>query len=188
MVGVVGPMLRRSPGEAYNFILGYAVGYLAGGTVLVTVAYGVGQLLRAVVPHGPRVVALILVLVVLGALDLADRTPQAKRQVPQRHARNISPGWRGVVWAFDLALLFTTRKTTSLVWAALATLVLLDPDGALWFLLVLVVVSVGHLVVGTYLDHVMNDRSIGGELRLVRWSRAIAGGGMVCLATVLAIW
>src|SRR5262245_11224398 len=113
MVGVVGPMLRRSPGEAHNFILGYALGYLAGGTVLVTVAYSVGRFLDAVLPQGFRIVALALILVVLGVLDLIDRTPHPMRQVPQRHARNISPGWRGVVWAFDLALLFTTRKTTS---------------------------------------------------------------------------
>jgi hypothetical protein len=188
MVGVVGPMLRRSPDEAHNFILGYALGYLAGGTVLVTVAYSAGRILQAIVPHGPRTAALALIFVVLGLLDVFDRTPHAQRQVPQRHARTMSPGWRGVVWAFDLALLFTTRKTTSLIWAALATLVLVDPGGALWFLLIMVVVSVGHLVIGTYSDHVMSDRNIGGELRLIRWSRIIAGGGVACLATALTIW
>lgn len=188
MVGVVGPMLRRSPGEAHNFMLGYLVGYLAGGSVLVLVAYGVGRFLEAVVPHTARIVALAVVLVVLGVLDIVDRTPHAMRQVPQRHARNVSPGWRGVVWSFDLALLFTTRKTTSLVWAALATLVLLDPGGALWFLLIMVVVSVGHLVIGTYLDHLMTEQNIGGELLFIRLSRAVAGGVMVCLSLALTVW
>ncbi|MGI5245257.1 hypothetical protein [Dactylosporangium sp. CA-139066] len=169
-------------------MLGYLAGYVAGGTMLVLVAYGVGRLLEAVVPHTARLVALTVVLLVLGVLDIVNRTPHAMRQVPQRHARNVSPGWRGVVWSFDLALLFTTRKTTSLVWAALATLVLLDPGAALWFLLIMVVVSVGQLVVGTYLDHLMTTKNIGGELLFIRLSRVVAGGVMVCLATVLTVW
>lgn len=188
MVGVVAPMLRRSPGDAHSFMLGYLAGYVAGGSMLVLVAYGLGRLLEAVVPHAARLVALAAVLVVLGVLDIIDRTPHSGRQVPQRHARDVSPGWRGVVWSFDLALLFTTRKTTSLVWAALATLILLDPGAALWFLLVMVVVSVGQLVIGTYVDHLMTAEHIGGELLFIRLSRVVAGGAMLCLATALTVW
>ncbi|GAA4254583.1 hypothetical protein GCM10022255_059820 [Dactylosporangium darangshiense] len=188
MVGVVAPMLRRSPEEAHNFMFGYLAGYLAGGSLLVMIAYGVGRLLEATVPHLARIIAWAAVLVVLGVLDIVNRTPHAMRQVPQRHARNVSPGWRGVVWSFDLALLFTTRKTTSLVWAALATLVLLDPGGALWFLAVMVIVSVGQLVIGTYLDHLMTVHNIGGELLFIRLSRVVSGGVMVCLAVALTLW
>lgn len=149
-------------------------------------AFAVGQALRQVVPHGPRTALLALILAVLGGLDLLNRTPHPSRQVPQRYARDLPAGWRGLIWAFDLSLLFTTQKATSLVWAALAGVILIAPELAFAFLIIMIVVAVGQLIIGTYYGDVLDRRRIPGELLLVRWSRRVAGVGLLCLATVLA--
>lgn len=187
MVGVSGPMFRRSPGEARNFTIGYAIGYLVGGTAIAMGASIIGELIRLVLPSYPRELFLAVVLVALGVLDLADRTPELARQVPQRHARNLPAAWLGLIWGLDLSLLFTTRKTTSLIWAALAWVVLIAPGAALAFVSIMVAVSVGQLLVGIHYRHVPDWRFGAGERTLVRWSRAIAGGGLICLATLQTI-
>ena len=63
----------------------------------------------------------------LGAADLTNRTPQWFRQVPQRLVRELRPGTLGAVWGFDLGLIVTTKKVTSLAWLAIGGAILLQP-------------------------------------------------------------
>lgn len=188
MVGVTSPLYRRSRADGARFVLGYAIGLLAGGTLMAMLAFGAGTALRAAVPEAWRAAALALVLVVLGVLDIINRTPHPMRQVPQSYARTLPPGWRGLVWGFDLALLVTSQKTTSLVWGALAAVVLLAPDLAAVLVAVLVLVSVGQLLAGVLADHLPDRRFIGYERIVVRWARTGAGVVLVCLGLLLPTW
>jgi len=55
-------------------------------------------------------------------------------------------GTLGMVWGFDLGLLFTTQKVVSLIWAGIAAAVLLDP--AVAGLVVVVALLAGMAVAG----------------------------------------
>jgi hypothetical protein len=67
--------------------------------------------------------------------------------VPQRLVRVLPPGRLGLVWGFDLSLLFTTQKTTSLAWATLTGLLLLAPSGALVALLAMTLAGTAAVAV-----------------------------------------
>jgi hypothetical protein len=127
MAGVAGPMLRHDRAGAVRFLLGLLIGGLAGSLVLAVAVYLLGLLTVEVLPEPVRVVMFGLVVVVFGVVDLTLRTPHVQRQVPQSLVRTMKPGMLGVVWGLDLAMLFTTQKTTSMVWVALAGLVLVAP-------------------------------------------------------------
>jgi hypothetical protein len=190
MVGVSAPILRRSPGEFRNFIYGYSAGYLAGATLVGLVIYSLGEVLGAVAPLEVRGGLLGLILVSLGMLDAFNRTPYTRRQVPQRHVRNLGPGWRGMIWAADLALLFTTQKTTSLVWAALLSVVFVAPSLAAFFVAIMVVVAIGSLIIGTLTGHIPGGGGVSGGRYLVRGSRVITGIGLTWLGVnmLLTVW
>src|SRR5262245_21640822 len=119
MAGVAGPMLRRSKAQGVRFLAGLLAGGLAASAVLAVALYALGTLAALVLPHTVRVVAAVLAVVAFGVADLMDRTPHIWRQVPQELIRKLPPGRLGLVWGFDLALLFTTQKSTSLTWASL---------------------------------------------------------------------
>jgi hypothetical protein len=187
MVGVTSPLYRRSRAGGIRFIAGHLVGLLAGGSLVAALAYSLGHAL-APVPVRWRAVLLGVLLVALGLLDLAGRTPYLMRQVPQAYARSLAPGWRGLIWGFDLALLVTSQKTSSLIWGALAVAVLLAPDAAVLVPVAMVVISTLLLVVGVILDHVPDRGFITYERTLVRWGRAVAGVGLLCLGVVLTPW
>jgi hypothetical protein len=70
------------------------------------------------------------VVVGFAVVDLTLRTPHVNRQVPQGLVRHLRPGRLGLIWGVDLATLFSTQKTTSLLWVTLAGLVLMTPDAA----------------------------------------------------------
>jgi hypothetical protein len=188
MVGVTSPLYRRSRSAGNRFVAGYAIGLLGGGTLVAMLAFSVGSALRAAVPQQWRLVLLVLVLAGLGVLDLLNRTPHMMRQVPQSYAHTLAPGWRGLIWGFDLALLFTSQKTTSLVWGALAAVVLLEPGFAVLLVAVMVAAFVTQLLIGVVLDHLPDGRFIGYERIVVRWARVAAGVGLLCTGLLLTPW
>lgn len=130
MAGVAGPMLRQRRWAAVRFLAGLAVGGVAAGLVLAVPIYLVGSGLHHVLPRTARVALVVAIVVVLAVADLRDRTPHVWRQVPQRLIRVLPPGVLGLVWGFDLGLLFTTQKTVSLIWASIAGAILLAPAAA----------------------------------------------------------
>lgn len=130
MAGVAGPLLRHSRSGGLRFLIGLALGSAAGGLVLALPVYVIGSAVDSVVPRPARLLALLVICVALGVADLLQRTPHVWRQVPQSLARTLPPGSRGLAWGFDLGLLFTTIKSTSLIWASMAALLLLRPSMA----------------------------------------------------------
>jgi chromate transport protein ChrA len=127
MAGVAGPMLTRSRASGARFLTGLAAGGVTAGLVLAVPVYLVGHLAGSVLPVWVRLGLLVLMAAAFGLADLAGRTPHIWRQVPQRFVRSLEPGTLGLVWGFDLGLLVTTQKTSSLLWLSLAALTLLDP-------------------------------------------------------------
>ncbi|MFC5818813.1 hypothetical protein [Nonomuraea harbinensis] len=178
---MAGPLSRRSPGAARRFIAGYSVGLVVGGTVIALLAAVVAEGLGSVLPLRWREVAAGTLLVGVGVADVLNRTPHVMRQVPQDYARALRPGWRGVLWGVDLGLLFTTQKTTSLIWGALVVTVLLNPMAAPVFLVGMVIGSVAGTVIGTALNHVPGRAFLGGERVFIRTVRALSGVVLICL-------
>jgi hypothetical protein len=122
-------MLADSAVAGRRFLIGLTLGSLAGSAVLASVAVVAGLGLHDVaVPTDARRMALVALAVVLGVADVLNRTPQAQRQVPQRLVRELPPGMLGTVWGFDLGLIVTTKKVTSLWWLAIAGLILVEPQ------------------------------------------------------------
>lgn len=130
MAGVAGPMLRSSRRSGLRFLVGLGAGGVVAGALLSVVTYLFGELLRVALPPQPRLWLLASACALLGLADLANRTPHAWRQVPQSLVRALPPGRLGLVWGFDLGLLFTTQKVVSLIWAAMAAVVLVRPAAA----------------------------------------------------------
>jgi hypothetical protein len=126
MVGVANPLLRADRSAGRRFLWGFSAGLAASS---LTLMLPLALLCLAVSPVSPevRTGVLAVLLAMLGIADLADRTPHVWRQVPQRFARELPPGRLGFVWAYDLGLLVTTQKTTSLIWIGLAGLILTGP-------------------------------------------------------------
>lgn len=125
MVGVSNPIMRANPQEGWRFLAGFAVGLAAAALTLLgpllLLASAAGMIHPTV-----RTVLVIGVLLGFGIADLLNRTPHIWRQVPQRFARELQPGRLGLIWGYDLGLLFTTQKTTSLLWISLAGAVLTE--------------------------------------------------------------
>lgn len=142
MAGVAGPMLRRSPLQGSRFLAGLLIGELAGSALLATALFGVGSLLAWLVPLQGRIWMAAAVVLAFGLLDIFDRTPHIWRQVPQKYVRSLQPGRLGLVWGFDLSLLVTTQKSTSLTWAALAGVTLLAPSATWPVVIAMAVVGV----------------------------------------------
>jgi hypothetical protein len=141
MAGVSGPLIRRRPADGARFLAGLTVGGVVAGVLVALLLYLVGRGVHWTLPRTPRMVLLAVVSLALGIADLAGRTPHAWRQVPQELVRRMAPGFRGVIWGFDLGLLVTTQKAVSLVWATIAAVVLLDPWAALPVMVGLAVLS-----------------------------------------------
>lgn len=127
MAGVAGPMIRTRRGAGARLLVGLLVGEIAAGLLLSLPAFLLGEGLRAVLGLQARLWLLAAVCLLFGIADLANRTPHLWRQVPQDLVDKLPPGSLGLVWGFDLGLLFTTQKAVSLIWVAMAAAVLLNP-------------------------------------------------------------
>ncbi|MDI2131064.1 hypothetical protein [Yinghuangia seranimata] len=183
MAGVAGPMLQRSKLQGTRFLLGLLVGGLGAAALLASIAYGLGELIAWAVPTLGRQIAAGLVLLVLGIADARDRTWHVWRQVPQAYVRKLAPGRLGLVWGFDLGLLFTTQKSTSLTWGALVGVVLLAPSSA-WLVLP-GMTTVGMAVISVRSIWFMLTRPSWRGDRGRRWHgrvRLLSGAGLVVLA------
>ena len=141
MVGVASPMLRYGPmvrygrSVPYRLLTGLTVGLLLASFALALVAWVIGTSLASFVPLHARLLLLAALCLVFGVADLLNRTPHVRRQVPQVFIRRLPPGeLLGITWGFDLGLLFTTQKVVSLLWVALAAIVLVVPDSG-WLIL-----------------------------------------------------
>ena len=118
MIGVSGPLHAEDRRAASRFVAGIAVG-AAVTTLALGMVVAVAAGLLAAVPTPVRIAVATAGLLVLGVLDLTDRTPMMQRQVPQRFARVLDHGTRGLMWGADLATVVSTRKTSSLPWVVL---------------------------------------------------------------------
>jgi hypothetical protein len=147
MAGVAGPMLQRDKAQGSRFLLGLLTGGLAASAGLAALVYAAGTPISSLAPPRYRAIFAALVIAGFGLADLAGRTPHVWRQVSQRLVRALPPGRLGLVWGFDLSLLFTTQKTTSLAWAALTGLLLLAPSGALVALLAMTLAGTAAVAV-----------------------------------------
>src|SRR5262245_31420094 len=116
MAGVAGPMLRQSRRAGARLLAGLAIGGALGGLALAAALFLAGRLLGAVMPGTLRLLLLAVAAAAFGLADLADRTPHVSRQVPKVLLGRLPAGTLGLVWGFDLGLLFTTQKTVSLLW------------------------------------------------------------------------
>lgn len=127
MAGVSGPMMRdRRGGSA--FLVGLFTGELVSAAVLGIAAYLLGTALAAGLSLEIRAIIVGVAGLALALADLLGKTPQIRRQVPQRMARSgLSPAVLGGTWGFDLGLLFTTKKAASLGWFALVAATVLAP-------------------------------------------------------------
>jgi hypothetical protein len=183
MAGVAGPMLRRSRSAAVRLLIGLAVGGVAAGLLLALPVYLLGAAVAGL-PQAARLAALVAVCGLFAVADLASRTPHVWRQVPQRLQDVLPPGMLGMAWGFDLGLLVTTQKTTSLLWVMLAALVLLDPDSSAAALAT--VAAVAALVVAVAAIRYDPHADSTGE-RARRWFRTARRTSGVMLTAIFAV-
>jgi hypothetical protein len=181
MAGVAGPMMRWERPAAARFLVGFSVGAVAAGLVLALAALLLGRALNALVPDDARAALVAAICVLFGVADLLNRTPHVWRQVPQALVRVLPPGFLGVVWGFDIGLLFTTQKAVSLMWAAVAAVVLLHPAAAPVLLVGMALVSSAIIVIWSVSGAAVLRSH--GTRRDRRWLRAMrTGSGSLLLA------
>lgn len=182
MVGVSSPLLGRDARAGVRLLLGLVLG-TSMATAVIALAV---QLLSSAVEWLPyRLPGAYLALLVFGVLDLGGLTPQAHRQTPQQLVRQLSSGILGVVWGFDIGLVVTTLKVTSLLWAASAWFIIAGPG---WPALPIVVYSftwcIGELVLAA-LGRVGSYQAVIDVLNTARrgwpWSR-FSGGILVAVS------
>jgi hypothetical protein len=147
MAGVAGPMLQRDKAQGSRFLLGLLTGGLTASAGLAVLVFAAGTPISNLVPERYRAVLAAFLIAGFGIADLAGRTPHVWRQVPQQLVRTLPPGRLGLVWGFDLSLLFTTQKTTSFAWAALTGLLLLAPSAAVPALLAMTLAGTAAVAV-----------------------------------------
>lgn len=184
MVGVSDPELRDDRRNGVRLLGGLAAGYLAATLLLTLPLIGVASALQAYVdPRISRIVLLVLLLG-LGVADLLGRTPYRDRQVPQRFVTELRPLPRGLLWGFDLGLLVTTQKTSSLLWAAVLGAVLLGPPHAA--VPVLAVAGAVYLIGVTVLSFAGAGRITGLWFAVVLVPIVQRGAGAVLIALAVA--
>jgi hypothetical protein len=185
MAGVAGPMLLDRRAAGVRFLAGLAVGGAAGGAALAVVAFLAASLL-GVLDDALRLWLFVPVAVVLAVLDLTNRTPHVWRQVPQQLVNTLPPGTLGLVWGFDLGLLFTTQKVASLIWVALAGVILVEPT-LVWVVLVGVAVIASLAVIaGSSREKTATWLMLMGRHRMTMFRRA-SGAAIAALAVAAAV-
>lgn len=183
MVGVSGPLLADSARDGTRFLIGLTLAGVAGSAMLATAGVTLSLALQHALPPTGRLFALAGVAVLFGLADLADRTPQLFRQVPQRLVRELSPGMLGSVWGFDLGLIVTTKKVTSLGWLAIAGAILVRPG-----LVPLCVISIGlttSLSVVLWSTRIRNDTQCLVKRRRPWMTRTRVFSGSALLAVAV---
>ncbi len=186
MVGVSGPLLADSVRDGTRFLIGLTLAGLAGSAMLAAVGVTLSMTLQHAVPLAGRMVMLIGLAVLFGLADLADRTPQLFRQVPQRLVRELSPGVLGSVWGFDLGLIVTTKKVTSLGWLAIGGAVLVNPA-----LVPVCVISIGlttSLAIVLWASRIRNDTQCLVKRRRpwMTRTRMFSGSALLAVAVLTA--
>jgi hypothetical protein len=164
MTGVAGPLLAVNRRQGVRFLFGLLLGGVLAAALLSLAVMVVGRLAGAAVSEDARRLALVTIMSCLGLADVFNRTPHLWRQVPQRLALSAPPFARGLVWGFDLGLLFTTQKVTSLTWVVLAAMTALRPDEAVVPLFAVAVASNAAIAGGA----VLGARSVA---LLPKWDR-----------------
>jgi hypothetical protein len=188
MAGVAGPMLGRSKPQGVRFLSGLLFGGLLASALLATALYILGTLVSLVVPLAAREIATVVIVLALGAADLVNRTPHVWRQVPQALVRRLPPGRLGVIWGFDLSLLFTTQKSTSLTWAAVAAVGLLFPTQSWLVLLTLTAVGALSIVLRSVMWSVRSPSLRGDRGKpWFRVARQAAGVSLLGMAVITAV-
>jgi hypothetical protein len=186
MAGVAGPMLRYNRGGGVRFLAGLVAGGAVAGILLAVPAYLLGSLVRAVLSFPVRLWMLAVLCVLFGVADLSNRTPHVWRQVPQRLVHTLPPGALGAVWGFDLGLLFTTQKVASLIWVALAAIVLLDPAAAAGVLAGIAVLASLSVAALSALQRTAKPRS-RGERQWVSGIRRTSGLALMILFVLTSV-
>ncbi|MEV4678420.1 MULTISPECIES: hypothetical protein [Actinomadura] len=188
MAGVSGPLMRRRPADGARFLTGLTAGGVLAGLLVALLLYVVGRGVHEVLPEDARVLALAAVALGFGLADLAGRTPHVWRQVPQQLVHRLPPGSRGVAWGFDLGLLVTTQKAVSLVWVAVAAVVLLDPWTAAPVMVGMALLSNLSVAVGSLrFTPAMVDMGTRRQRLWLRSIRALSGTALVSLAALTAL-
>jgi len=125
MVGVTSHMPHGN-GTFRRFYVGFTLGGLAA-SLFVSVPIMLLAKLGSGVAEGGRVAICAAGGMVFAVQDFRHRTPFLRRQVPQDLSLETqNPGFVGLYYGADMGLLFTTQKTTSLVWFGLLCLALFN--------------------------------------------------------------
>jgi hypothetical protein len=181
-------MWRRDPADAVRFFVGLLAGMLASGMVLALLTNTVGRLVHLSVGHDVRMLMLAAVILVFAGADLANRTPHIWRQVPQSLIWRLKSGTRGLVWGFDLGLLVTTQKVVSLMWLAIAGVVLVAPDAAGLVFVAMAVVSCLAIAVLSLTEVAMSESFCGiHDRRWLKRIRLVSGAVAVVVAGVILV-
>jgi hypothetical protein len=192
MVGVSNPIFRADPPAGRRFLAGFGAG-LALATATLAGPLLVAAAVASRLPELVREVLLVALVLGFAVADLCNRTPHVSRQVPQRFARDLhaQPGRLGLIWAFDLGLMVTTQKTTSLLWIGLAGAVLAGPPGVVIWALVM---AAALYWLGVAVLTVSGDRILAGPAGLVSglggWAitvRRLAGAAAMGVAALLVV-
>lgn len=188
MAGVAGPMLKRSKPQGARFLAGLWIGGVVASALLATIVFAVGSVTVWLIPPLVRQIAAGVLLVLFAVLDLAARTPHIWRQVPVQYLKTLPPGRLGLAWGFDLSLLFTTQKSTSLTWVALTGLVLLAP-GASWLTLCgMTTVSVLMIVWRSIVFQLRGPAKLGDfRQSWFHWMRRASGLALVGVAAYVML-
>jgi len=182
MAGVAGPLCVRDRWGGLRFILGLLAGESVASFIVAVIVLALGWLLRLQFGTFGAWEVVAVIVTVLGVADVIGRTPQFRRQVPQHFIHRFSAGRLGIIWGFDLGLLVTTRKSTSLTWIVL--LVAAQRPAPLVFATVATSVLVSVAIVWLHARRWRSDNLIRRPVRYRRWFQNITR--LVGVASVVA--
>jgi len=175
MVGVAGPMFRRSRNEGIRFLVGFTLGQLTSALFLAVAIIAIGMVVVYVLPWQFRITLFAAGAALLALADKTGRTPQVSRQVPVDLYHRLEPGRLGFAWGVDVGLIFTTQKTSSMPWLGLLAAITLLPLGSLPMLMSLALASAMSLFIGVIgWDRKLypNAKQYFTRLRLMRFTSA----------------
>jgi hypothetical protein len=185
-------MLRDHRG-GFRFLGGLGAGELAGSLVVGLVLYLLGTMIAAITTEPVRLGLVAVLGILLAAADVAGKTPQARRQVPQRLLKSgLPPAVLGVTYGFDLGLMVTTRKAGSLGWFALAAVTLLRPTFAPVLAIVMALTTVLLITAWTLSaernpeDRRLHNAWWTGHRNWLRAIRALSAAAILVVTVIVA--